>query len=205
MVKRGQCFSRAQDRAAQRMIGPEVRDEDFVHQIVRSVLDHVDFFHDDVALAIQFLVAEQRRGNQVRQQIKGAREVFVEDFDVIAGHLAAGERVDVAPYRVAFYRDFAGGAITGAFEQRVFDEVRNAIKVFTFVARTRPHPNTDGRGAHLIHLLGYYGQAIVEDGLFDHSSLSTHRFTNLIDASTRLKQQTRKRQTQQSQWWVVSS
>ena len=43
-------FFCAEDRTPERMIGPERGHEDLVHQIVGSVLDHLDFLEDDGAL-----------------------------------------------------------------------------------------------------------------------------------------------------------
>ena len=47
----------AEDRAAERMVGPERGDEDLVHEIVRRVLDHLDLFEDDAALHLHVVVA----------------------------------------------------------------------------------------------------------------------------------------------------
>jgi len=107
MVKGRQRLHRAEDRTAQRVIRPEVSDKDFVDEIVGRVFDHLDLFHHDVALAVEFTVVKQRRGHQVSDQIEGARQVFVEDFDVVSGNLAAGEGVNVTADGIAFDGDLA--------------------------------------------------------------------------------------------------
>src|SRR5215471_12100781 len=109
-------FRSTKDGAAERMIGPEARYKDLVDEIVGGVLDHVDFFEDDIALAVELVVREQGSGNQIAEQVKGSRQVLVEHFDIVACDLAAGECVDIAADRVALDRDFARGPIASAFE-----------------------------------------------------------------------------------------
>src|SRR5215831_10988259 len=104
-------FSGSKDRAAEWMIGPEVRYKDLVDEIVGRVLDHVYFFKDDIALAVELLVGEQRPGKQIAEQVKRSRQVFVEHLNIIAGHFAAGECVDVPADCIALDGDFARGPI----------------------------------------------------------------------------------------------
>ena len=171
----------------ERMIGPEVRDEDFVHQIVGRVLDHLDLFDHDVAFAVEFFVGKERRGDEVGEQIESARQMLVQHFDVIAGDFAAGESIDVAADGIAFDGDFARGAIACAFEECVFDEVRDAVEAAGFVARARAHPYPDRSGSHVIHLFGDDGETVIEDGFFDGTCLFDH-IAPERDASTRLNE-----------------
>ena len=53
--------------------------------------------------------------------------MFVQNPDVIGGDLAAGERVYVAADGVALDGDLPGRTVARAFEQRVLDEMRNAV------------------------------------------------------------------------------
>ena len=70
--------ARAQDRAAQRVPAPVGLGEDLVHQVVRSVFDHLDFFLDDLAFVGDVLGVEERILDEVGQDGKGARQVLVQ-------------------------------------------------------------------------------------------------------------------------------
>ena len=83
---------------------------------------------NNVKLAVKLLVGEQRIGDEVGEQIEAASKVFVQNSDVVGCDFAAGERVDVAADGVAFDGDLAGGSIACAFEERVLDEVRDAVE-----------------------------------------------------------------------------
>ena len=60
----------AENRPAERVVGPEGGDEDLVNEIVGRVLDHLDLFEDDAALDFQIVVGEARRDDDVGQQAR---------------------------------------------------------------------------------------------------------------------------------------
>ena len=144
-----------------------------VEGLTRKYTDSV-FALKDVSFAVEFFIGEQRRGHKVGQQVKGPRQVFVEDSDVVAGDFSACERIDVSADRIALDGDLARGAVAGSFEKRVLDEVRDPVERGGFVARTGAHPYSDRRGPHMIHSFRNNCKAVIEDCLFDGTCLLDH-------------------------------
>ena len=90
------AFLRAENWPAQRVPLPERLREDLVHEIVRRIFDHLDFFDDDLLFALDVDFVKGGPQDDVRQDIDGKREVLVEDLDVVAGVLLGGERVELS-------------------------------------------------------------------------------------------------------------
>ncbi len=153
-------FFGAQDRLAQGMIFPEILGEDFVDEVVGVVLVHLDFFEDDAALAGDVLGGERRVQNQVGENIKCNRNMLVEHLDVKADTFFRGEGVHVAADGIDLAGDLLGGAVLGAFEDHVLDEMGDAVRLRRLVARTGLKPNADGSRADVLHLLGDHGEAV---------------------------------------------
>ena len=120
----------AQNRAAQRMIGPEVRDEYFVDQIV-GAYPRTILISSRTTLRSRFNSSSAKFGEVIRsrEQIERAGQMLVEHLDVVAGDFAAGEGVDVTADGIAFNRDpRAMSALACALEECVFDEMRDAVE-----------------------------------------------------------------------------
>src|SRR3954451_13654957 len=86
----------AEDRLAKRMVLPEILCEDLVDQIIGVILVHLDFFHDDAALAANVGVIEYRVQDQIAEDIQSCGDVLVKNLDVEANTLLGGEGVHVA-------------------------------------------------------------------------------------------------------------
>ena len=161
-------LGRAENRTPERMFGPEAGGEDFVNEVVRRVLDHLDLFEDDVLLAPDVAVVERRIQQQVRQDVDGAREVLVEHLDVVAGALLRREGVELPANRIDFLRDAFGGAGGRALEQHVLHEMRDADVVGIFVARAAREPGAETDRPDTRHRLGQEAEAVVEHLARDH-------------------------------------
>ncbi len=114
----------AQNRTAERMVGPEGGDEDFVNEIVRRVFDHLDLFEDDAALDLEVVVGEARRDDDVGQQAERGLHLLVEDVAVERGVLLAGEGIDVAAEDVDHLGDVARRPRGRPLEHQVLEKVR---------------------------------------------------------------------------------
>ena len=153
-------FFGAEDRLAERMVFPEVLRENFVDEIIGIVLVHLDLFEDDAAFAGDVFGGECRMKNQVGENLKRDRNIFVQHLDVEADALLGGEGVHVAADGIDLAGDLLGGAVLGALEDHVLDEVGDAVRLRSLVARAGLEPNTDGSRADVLHLLGDDGEAV---------------------------------------------
>jgi hypothetical protein len=137
-LRAGQCLDRADgpgDGPAQRRLGTVgLLGEEVVHHVVRVVVVHGDLVEDHVTLRLDVLGREQRGGDHVAEDVDGEVQVVVEDPRVEAGVLLGGEGVELTADRVQRDRDVQRGALTGALEQQVLEEVRAAVKSRRLVA-----------------------------------------------------------------------
>ena len=163
------AFLRAENRTAERMPFPEVLREQLVDQVVGRVLDHLDLFEDDLLLALDFIGDEGRTQDDVGEQIDGKRQVLVEHLDVVAGVFLRGEGVELPADRIDRLRDVLGGALLGAFEEHVLDEMRDAAALVALVPRAPHQPDTDRHRTHMRHRLGDETEPVIEDFASYHS------------------------------------
>ncbi len=169
----------SQDRLAQRMILPEILGEDFMDQIVRIVLIHLDLFQNHAPLASDILRVKDRVQHQVAEHVHGDRQMLVQHFDVEADTFLGGEGVHVAADGIHLARNFLRGAMLRTLEHHVLDEMGNAVPLQVFIARPGLDPYPDRGGANVLHLLGDEGQPVGQDlatyipNFLDHELLST--------------------------------
>ena len=78
------------------MVQPEMAGEDFVHEIVGRVLDHLDLFEDDALLFGDIHRRQRRVQNHVREQVHRDRQVLVEHANVVRGVFLRGKRVELS-------------------------------------------------------------------------------------------------------------
>ncbi len=162
LSKRLDGLLRAEDRAAERMILPESLREDFVDEIVRRVLHHLDLFEDDFLLALDVLGVERRIPDDIGEDVERQRQVLVEHLDVIAGVFLGGKRVELPADRVDSLRDILGRARARSLEQHVLHEMRNAAALGVFVSRPACQPHADADRTNLRHPLRQDAEAVIE-------------------------------------------
>ncbi len=124
----GDGLDGAEDGAAERVALPEVLGEGLVDEVVGVVLVHLDLFEDDALFAGDVLGGEGGVQDEVGEEIKRRGKVLVQDFDVEADGLLAGEGVEIAADGVDLAGELLGGARGGAFEDHVLDEVGDAVE-----------------------------------------------------------------------------
>ena len=69
------------------MVSPEILREDFVDEVIRVVLVHLDFFQDDPAFLPDVLHIEDRPQHQVAEHVHRDGHVLVKHFHVEANAL----------------------------------------------------------------------------------------------------------------------
>ena len=92
------------------MVLPEILGENLVHQVVGIVLVHLDLFEDYAALTHDVIVVEDRVQHQVGENIERRGHMLIENLEVEADGLFAGECVQVAADRIDLARNAFGGA-----------------------------------------------------------------------------------------------
>ena len=122
--------------------------EDFLGvQIVQIVLgivfDHPDFLENDAFFLGQFFGVEQGMVKNIREKIDPLLQGLIQHFGVERGAFARGKSVQLSAHRVNFARDGLGRTSPRAFEDHVFDKVREPLFARLFVARSDIHPHTD--------------------------------------------------------------
>ncbi len=120
-------FFGSKNRLAQRMIFPEILREDFVDEIVRIILVHLDFFENHATFARDVVRIENRMQHQIAKNLKRDRKMLVEHFHVEADTFLGGECVHVAADGVDLAGDLFRSAVLRSLEQHVLDEMRNAV------------------------------------------------------------------------------
>ena len=91
--------------------------------------------------------------------------MLVHDLGGEGDHLFPGECVNVPPHRIHFLGDLLGGAGGGSLENRVLDEMADAIHLAGLRPRAALHPNVHRHCSHVGHLFRQDGQSI-ESRLF---------------------------------------
>jgi hypothetical protein len=161
-------FRRPLDRAPQRLARIELAGEEVVDRVVGRVLDHPDLFQYDLPFALQLLGVEQWALHDVGQQVDGLLDVLVQHLRVETGVFLGGEGVDLPSDGVHAQRDLAGCSVPGAFEDQMFDEVRDPVQPRGLVAASAAQPHADRDRPHLRHGLGEQGQPVVQHFLANH-------------------------------------
>ena len=95
-------------------------------------------------------------------------QVLGQQADVERGVLLGGEGVEVAPHLVDRFGDGRRGALGGALEQQVLEEVRRTGLLGLLVTRAGAHPEADAHRAGVVHPLGGQGQARRQNLGADH-------------------------------------
>ena len=125
-----------------------------MHQIIRIIFLHLQFFEDDALFLGDIFFPKQRMQDEIGQHVEGEREMLVENFRVVADQLLGGEGVEISADRIDGARDLFRGPVAGAFEEHVLDEVRDAVLLGRFVARSGADPDADRDGADMRHDFG---------------------------------------------------
>jgi hypothetical protein len=148
------------DRAPERVLAEDGLAEIVVDELRRRVFVHRDLFEHDLALLVK--VGERRARQHLDHHLEGGVEVLVEEARVDQRVLFGGGRVGLAAHIVEDPRDIPGAVAVGAFEDEMFDEVRDAAELERLRARARGDPQPEGHRAHPFEALGGHAQAVVQ-------------------------------------------
>src|SRR5215469_18085729 len=173
LPERAYCLLGSQNGFAQWMIFPEVLGEDLVDEVVGIVFVHLDLFQDHALFAHDVFGIEYRIQDQVAQDIDGDRQMLIQDLNVEADGLLAGEGIHVSANRVHLARNRLRRTCSRALEHHVFGEVRDAVEFRGFIARSAFHPDADGDGANVRHLFAQDDQFVGQ-----HETVNVARFVN---------------------------
>ena len=104
-IERAHRLGRAEDRAAERLIGKGDDLQVLENKIVGRVGDSADLLDDDVLLAQHFIAREGRLGENVGEHVERERHVGLEHPRVIGGAFDTGRRIEIAADGFDFFGD----------------------------------------------------------------------------------------------------
>ena len=159
VVERAHRLGRAEDRAAERLIGKRHHVEMLEDQIVRRVGHRADLLDDDVLLARQFHAVESGLGQNVGQHVERERHVVLEHARIVSGALGAGRGVEIAADRLDLLGDLTGRAPPRALERHMLEEMRNAVLVMKLVAAAGSDPYAERCRLQMRHGIGHHADA----------------------------------------------
>ena len=116
----------AQNRTPQRVAFPEIAGEDFVDQVFGIIHFHLQLFEDDALFLLDVVLLEQRIAHQIGHDVEGLGQMLIQHLHVVADQFLGSERVQPAADRIHRARDLFGGAVLGALEHHVLDEMGDA-------------------------------------------------------------------------------
>ena len=114
--------------------------------------------------------------------------MLVQDFDVKADALLGGKGIHVAADGVDLAGNVLGGAVLGAFEDHVLDEVGDPIPLRVFVAGTGLYPYAHRDRANMLHLLGDHGETVGQYLALDVPDVFHHRVVPAGPGTSKLAQ-----------------
>ena len=151
---------RAEDGLAGTLLAELGKLQQVMDQILRRVLVHGDLLQDNAALLFQLRLIHRGVDHQVGEDVHRQFEVLVNHLGVEAGAVAAGEGVELTADGVHFLGNLAGGALFGALEYHVLQEVAKAALLGRFHHGADVHPRADGHRAQVGQPLADHAQAI---------------------------------------------
>jgi len=171
---------------AEDIVGERVAAEDHLLEVVvdefgRRVLVEVDLFDDHILLFLNFVLGKGGVEEDVAEKLQAALEVLRESRGIDAGLLLGSEGVELATNAVDAVADVVGAAVFGAFEDRMLDEVGDALfggTVFVAgayidiyagidnvgVVLSEDDPDAVGEGVVEVHSLLFFGVGEVWEG-----------------------------------------
>ena len=125
--------------------GPDVLNEEFVDRVVGTVLAHLYLFENDLPFALDFGRGKSRVEKDVGETVQAPLNVLHENIEVVAGELATGEGVEVAPEGVYFPCQSRGGPGRRALAEKMLNEVSTPSLSYLLGARpgADEHPECD--------------------------------------------------------------
>ena len=143
-----------------------------MHQIIRAVRFHLEFFQDHALFLLDIVGTEERVEHQVRFTWSDHSVAFwdnlaVQHFGIEADQFFGSKGVEIAADGVHRARDILGRPLRRALEKHVLDEVGDAVLLDIFAARAGADPNAHRHGANVGHSLGNHTHAVRERGHFD--------------------------------------
>ena len=156
----GDFVGRAQNGLPQCLLAKYCLGQHVKHHVLRRILHHGDFLQNHTPLLIRFLGIQQRIAHNVRQNIRGHRQVLVDHLGVIIGAQLAGGRVEHAANGVHFLSNLPGAAAGRALKGHMLHEMGQAVFRRRFQHGSRLHPYADGCGPQIRHGLDQHRQPV---------------------------------------------
>src|SRR6185369_14335058 len=151
MSKASYGFRRSHNVASERMARKKCFAKDLAQMVFRCILDHLHFLDDHILLVLEILLLEARTSQHVGDQIESTLDLVVDHLYNKTGFFVGCERIESSPQTVLLDCDVESGTAGRAFEYRMLDEMRYAVKVGGLVPRAHPRKEPECCRAHAAH------------------------------------------------------
>ena len=136
-----------------------------LNEIFGIVLNHSNFFKDDLLFLFNFFLSESGAEKQISQKVEGLWEMLIQYLDVLGCGFARGEGVHLAPQRIDFTRNLRGRSSGRPLEEHMFDEMGVPSLCGAFITRARIDPDAYCYGFEGRDSLGNQANPVLEDEL----------------------------------------
>jgi hypothetical protein len=138
---------------------------DEVIEVLRGlVVHHRDLLADDLFLGIDLGGVEKGIAVKIGEHFKEAAEFLRGPLHLVGGVILDREAIDGGAKALDVTRDLLCGALLGALEEHVLDEVGHTVFALGLVAAAGPGPDSHGDAGHVWHRDGGETDAVVETG-----------------------------------------
>lgn len=134
-----------------------------LNEILGIVLNHSNFFKDDLLFLFNFFLSESGAEEQIRQKVEGLGEVLIQYLDIVCRGFARREGVHLTSQRINFTRDIRGRSSDRPLEEHMFDEMGVPSLCGAFITRARIDPDAYGYGFEGWDSLGNQANPVLED------------------------------------------
>ena len=145
-----------------------------MHQILGRVLVHGDLLQDHAPLLVKLPRVQGSVAGQVGQHVHRQRQILVNHPGIEAGAVLAGEGVHLPADSVHFLGNLPGGALLGALEHHVLQEVAQAVLLGHLHHGAHPQPHTNGHRAQVGQPLADDAQAVGKRPGIVHAFIHPH-------------------------------
>ena len=147
-------FPRAKDWTPNRLIWKSGRVQQFKDEIIRRVFNGSYLLQNDAFFALELDTVEGAFGQNISEDIERERNVAGQNMRVVGGMFRACRGVEIAARRLDFLGDITGRAPPRSLERHMFEKMRQAMLVRSFVAGPGADKNAKRGSFKMRHALG---------------------------------------------------
>jgi hypothetical protein len=164
-------FRRAENGAADRLVGKGGLGELVEDDVVGRVVGCADFLKDDALFALQFVFLEGGLDQDIGENVDRERDIIAKHAGVIGCGFGRRGGIDFAADILDLLGDVARRAAGRALEGHMLKKMGDTMLILSFVAGTRLDPDAESDALQMRHGFSDDGKPRGEPGYFN-----IHRF-----------------------------